>query len=230
VSTYNFLTVKDTGPDSGCSGMPFPFDEDTPADTTYYPLSLPLGETTTPGADPNVTDASIARWGWRARRWTLTTNAAASDGTTPVSFPGGELTDFSFRTDETEIVLVGYGAQLHSVSAGAASFGFELFGDPAPPCWLDGADYKPQIDLTGTLSISDGGGNVGLVEFSTRTVNLSNPPTSSFTGTIDGVSVTIYVYAASSGAGSASMSTFALDPTTFWGWDGKFDTATGGYI
>lgn len=231
MSTYDFLTVIDTGPDSGGSGMPFPIETDTPTDTSYYPLTMPLGvNPDAPANNPDILVPSVARWGWRARKWTLTTDATASDGTFSVSFPGGELIDVSGRTDEEEIVLVGYGTQLHSVSGFGYSFSFELFGDPTPSCWFDDPDYRPQIDLVGELTSTDGGGNAATLELSTRTANLSGAPTGSFTGTIDGVNVTIYYYITTSGAGSASISTFTLDPTTFWGWDSKYDTSTGDYL
>jgi hypothetical protein len=214
--------------------MPFPIEVDTPTDTTYYPIAMPKGRNALyPGGVP-VTDTSIARLGWRARFWTLTTDAIASDGSGSIFFPGGELNDLSGRTTESEIVLIGYGSQFHFVTDPTPGlsylFNFEMFGDPNPKCWLDGSDYKPQIDTIGNLQIDDGGGNGGTVEFSTRAGSLSGAPDGSFSGTLAGEAVTIYYILGSSGAGSSSISTFSLEPTTFWSWDGKYDTSTGDFI
>lgn len=233
MSTYNFLTVVDTGPDSGCSGMPFPIDPTTPADTSYYPIALPLGVTTTPGADPDVLVPSVARWGWRIRRYTPNIGVTVSAGGIPASFPSVEMTESPSRTDETEIVLISYGQQLHTVSGAAAgtsySLSFGVFND-VPKAWEDGDDYRPHLLFTGQVASSDGLGNSATLFFASREESLpSTVATGSITGQIDGANLTVYFETILEGDGTASLDSFSLAGSLFWSWDGKFDTATGDY-
>jgi hypothetical protein len=228
MSAYNFLTVQSGSAKSGCKGFPFPIDKNTPPNTDFYPLTLPKGyRSVTP-----VTTASAARWVWRARRWTVTSNATVSNGTDSFGFPTGQLPDFFNNTDETEIVLATYGSQAHTETTAVYQIEFTLFLEVpgTPKLWLDGANHKPYLEIFGGLSTTDGAGNEGFLQIATREARLSGGiADGSFTGTVDGVNVTIYYLTSSGGTGSASVSTFAINPTTFWSWDGKFNTSTGNY-
>jgi hypothetical protein len=229
VSTYDFVAVNEAGLESGCSGFPFPIDIDTPANTDRYPIILPKGRRdVTP-----VTDPSLARIVGRTRRVTIASNAVVSNGTESFNFPAGELPDFLNRLDETEIVLGNYGAQVHAESATVGNLIYQIevqFCAFAPKVWLDGTDHRPFVDIYGSMTTSDGAGNDAFLEVASRESRLSGGiADGSFTGSIDGVNLTFYYLILTGGTGSASISTFAVNFTTFWGWDGKYNTATGGY-
>jgi hypothetical protein len=213
----HFLTNNPADPADayGCSGFPFKIATSAPS-PEYYPIALARH-------DPDPTAPSCSKWSLRTRIWKPTTDGTAGS----VSIPSVNMTDFTGRTRELEIRQgAGAGTVFQTLSGTGYDLNFEMFGDPLPKLWKDGTDYKPQINIAG--SINDGMGNT--LEFNSVESELSGPSTGSITGKIDTKDIPIYMIA----TGTASMTSFELNPSEFWPYDYQgdpiYDTATGAIL
>lgn len=214
---------------SGASGFYFQVKTTTPSDTSFYGLEVPNLEV------QNSTTPSIAKWAWRVRYWTLETDAAASAGGDSDNYSIGELPTVLPINSELEMLTVNNGLRTYTQASGDPTFTFNLFTTPPGEqgVWYDGTNYRPAFYVQGVITLDDFGGNSVAFKFSTYPdFFFPSSPLGSITAQIDGIDVTLYYFAATTGDGAFTLTSLTLTPTTFWAFAATdaspiYDTATG---
>ncbi len=217
---------------SGTSGFPFQVQVDgTVDDPEYFPLALPL----------EVANSSVMScaqlWG-RVREVTLTANISVTAGGVTRTLTSGAMTDVRGYTREQHLFdkTPGNSYRHWEKSSTGALTTFVPFlrinaGDPE--LWLDGADFKPNLNLNGSIGASDNGGADEI------TLSWSSRPSDPvFVGTpsvltIDffGYSLDLYYEVVATGSTSFTFSQHDLSATGWWPYDFSgspiYDATTG---
>jgi hypothetical protein len=219
--------------ESGCTGFPFLFGYGSLG--VAYPIAVPLEESTN-------THASIARWFYRVRKWNISTDFSVTDSSTPTpnvwTLDNGDLLDpVSGSNPTTELDTILYAGALHSQRI--YNFQFTENGGPLlevgeidivtpnlipsiAPVIVSGSDHYPSLVMSIILD-------------KITITTIPTGATTSISGSIDGLPLTIYLEDTSGGSDTYTFGSFDLTPSEFWPYaaaDGSpiYDTTTGAVL